>query len=719
MPISEADALAAHAAIHGDKTSVTLPSGKTLKVVTAKNGCKSIKFPDFQAMEQNKAKSSEWAKKAKAGVKITWFLSGNSPSTWGRVVDGKLDSRGKAIADAADTAKTAVPKKGRPAKEVEKEAAPKAAAKADPKRSAKASPKAKSRSAGSAGSTGTSAATASGSPAKKRSAPPSPPAPPPAAKKAKLKEEVGESLESLDLSEDPLQLAPLFSGMGHGATWMKILKPVLESLSDAPSFIGPSRDKSIIPVRELTFQALKPNLPSGWRVVSLGQSPYPRIESATGIAHFDNAIKSWDSGKFGSVVTMRCIIKAAAMSKFKISKDTKVPDLRKLLKTKGTVGPPEWFQAMLAQGVLLMNAACTIKPVEGGSRAGEVVEEHLLFWQPVMEAVVNAILEDCQRSGRPVIFAWWGTESLKTKKFLDKRSFAKYPDVQVRHIEHKNPAAMGDRFCDAPNVFDSINKAIRELKLGNPIDWLPDETWKAALGIDEHAEEMGAFVAETQELHRMYLERLKDGLDSRADDLEDILGVTSQPLVDLPSTCEPFSKVAAGKASVDRAGKMVRAGLSIDEAAALHLYTTNHLYKALNAALRDPERKKTKQYFLYLRLFLAAMEKLPSSKRQLYRGVALDLQDQYKLGTTVTWWAVSSCTPDLEVASNFCSGGKKSTLFLITASRSVGIRDFSEYKSEEEYILAPGTQFKVTNVERKGSAVKIHMTEMETPRRVQ
>ena len=305
MPISEADALAAHAAIHGDKTSVTLPSGKTLKVVTAKNGCKSIKFPDFQAMEQNKAKSSEWAKKAKAGVKITWFLSGNSPSTWGRVVDGKLDSRGKAIADAADTAKTAVPKKGRPAKEVEKEAAPKAAAKADPKRSAKASPKAKSRSAGSAGSTGTSAATASGSPAKKRSAPPSPPAPPPAAKKAKLKEEVGESLESLDLSEDPLQLAPLFSGMGHGATWMKILKPVLESLSDAPSFIGPSRDKSIIPVRELTFQALKPNLPSGWRVVSLGQSPYPRIESATGIAHFDNAIKSWDSGKFGSVVTMR------------------------------------------------------------------------------------------------------------------------------------------------------------------------------------------------------------------------------------------------------------------------------------------------------------------------------------------------------------------------------------------------------------------------------
>jgi len=691
MPISEEDALAAHAALHGGKSSVTLASGKTYKVATAKNGCRSLKLPDLQAMEQNKKKSSEWAKKASAGVKITWFMpdkSGNSPSTWGRVVDGKLDTRGKAI-EATETAAPAAPapKKGpRPPKE-EVSAAPKRGpkAKAEAKRSAKAK--------------ATSATASTDCAPKKR------PGPAGAGDLAPMAPAKKQKLEDQSDASDPLQLAPVFAGMGHGGTWLKILKPVLQSLSDAASFIGPSRDKGIIPVRELTFQALKPNLPAGWRVVSLGQSPYPRIESATGIAHFDNSITSWESKKFGSVVTMRCLIKAAAMSKFKIAKATKVPDLRKLLAKEGIVGPPEWFQAILAQGVLLMNAACTIKPVEG-TRAGEVVEEHLLFWQPVMEAVVNAILEDCQKNDRPIIFAWWGAESLKTKRFLDKCSFAKYPKVKVRHIEHKNPAAMADAFCDAPNIFDNINKAIGELKLGKPIDWLPNKTWKAALGIDEHAAEMGAFVAETQELHRMYLERLKDGLDSRADDLEDILGVASQPLLDLPSTCKPFNKIVAGKESVVKAGKMTRAGLTVDEAAALHLYTTNHLYKALNAALRDPERKETKQYFLYLRLFIAAMEKLPKSTRQLYRGVALDLADQYQVGTAVTWWAVSSCTPDLGVASSF-SGSKKSTLFLITASRSVGIRDFSQYQSEEEYILAPGTQFKVTKVERKGSTVAL------------
>ena len=31
---------------------------------------------------------------------------------------------------------------------------------------------------------------------------------------------------------------------------------------------------------------------------------------------------------------------------------------------------------------------------------------------------------------------------------------------------------------------------------------MSDRVQQAALGIDEHAEEMGAFVAETQELHR-------------------------------------------------------------------------------------------------------------------------------------------------------------------------------------------------------------------------
>lgn len=270
---------------------------------------------------------------------------------------------------------------------------------------------------------------------------------------------------------------------------------------------------------------------------------------------------------------------------------------------------------------------------------------------------------------------------------------------------------MADAFCDSPNIFDQINKAIKELKMGEPIEWLPDSSWKEKLGMESEAEEMGAFVAETQELHKMYLERLKDGLDTRADDLDSIAGVMSAPLVALPESCKPLGLTAAGKASQKSVSKIDRQSLSIDEAGALHLYTTNHLYKALNAALRDPNRMKAKDYFMYLRLFVTALEKLPTSKKELYRGVALDLASQYPVGSKVTWWAVSSCTPDLGVATSF-SGSKTSTLFIITSLRSVGIRDFSQYKSEEEYILAPGTQFEVTKVLRKASKVEIHMKDL-------
>eukprot|EP00434_Breviolum_minutum_P035371 symbB.v1.2.031308.t1/scaffold3621.1/size53154/3 len=276
---------------------------------------------------------------------------------------------------------------------------------------------------------------------------------------------------------------------------------------------------------------------------------------------------------------------------------------------------------------------------------------------------------------------------------------------------------MADAFCDAPNIFDSINKAINDLDLGDVIDWLPDNSWKANLG-GSQADEMGAFLQETQELHKMYLERLKDGLDTRSEDLDGIFGIMSKPLVDLLAACKPLALTAAAKASQKSASSMSRKGLSLDEAGALHLYTTNYLYKALNAALRNPDRKKALEYFLYLRLFISALEKLPKTEKELYRGVALDLEHQYKVDSTVTWWAVSSCTPDLGVATSF-SGSKTSTLFIITSLRSVGIRDFSQYKSEEEYILAPGTQFQVTKTLRKGSKVEIHMKELDQPRKVQ
>jgi hypothetical protein len=45
---------------------------------------------------------------------------------------------------------------------------------------------------------------------------------------------------------------------GGGEPWWPLLAPVIERHHEAETFIGAQRAKSIVPVRELTFQALKP-----------------------------------------------------------------------------------------------------------------------------------------------------------------------------------------------------------------------------------------------------------------------------------------------------------------------------------------------------------------------------------------------------------------------------------------------------------------------------
>ena len=45
------------------------------------------------------------------------------------------------------------------------------------------------------------------------------------------------------------------------------------------------------------------------RVVVFGQNPYPRAESATGIAMFDNTFHDWKDGRFGKVTSI-CIAPA-------------------------------------------------------------------------------------------------------------------------------------------------------------------------------------------------------------------------------------------------------------------------------------------------------------------------------------------------------------------------------------------------------------------------
>ena len=293
-----------------------------------------------------------------------------------------------------------------------------------------------------------------------------------------------------DLGADPLKLRDLFEG-GGGAPWYPILKPVIEAQPDAADFIGPARDAKIVPVRELTFQALKPTPPHGWKVVVFGQTPYPRVESATGIAMFDNTFDKWESPRFSQVVSMRTIMKCACHCEYGDVPDT-VNEVRSILKKKKIVQPPEWFMAMLAQGVLLLNAGLTCH--SGGQGKQDVASSrHIKFWRPVVEAIVRAILQakadkikEAEEGKKKktnedfggIVFAWWGTGAKPLQKIVEKVE-VDFPSVEVVHVYHHNPAANGEVFSKSGNHFQDLNDALKDLKM-KPIHWLPEVGWDAA-----------------------------------------------------------------------------------------------------------------------------------------------------------------------------------------------------------------------------------------------
>ncbi|MFE9480032.1 ADP-ribosyltransferase domain-containing protein [Streptomyces spororaveus] len=521
-------------------------------------------------------------------------------------------------------------------------------------------------------------------------------------------------------ADDPLGLTELFKGGGE--PWLPLLKPVIEAQPDAAAFIGPGRGPETVPVRELTFQALKPNPPHKWKVVVFGQNPYPRPEGATGIAMFDNTFHDWTDSQFGRVVSIRCIIKAAAMWKYGIVKKTPIADVRSLLKERDTVQPPEWFQAMLTQGVLLLNAALT-----AGSDGAAGVDRHTAFWRPVAERIAEEILKAKQNAAeedRGVVFAWWGAHARSLKKVV-LRLQEKYPEVEVRHIDHPNPAAQGDVFCDGDH-FGMVNDALASLG-ADAIDWLPSKGWNAALpaagGADgDVAERMGAFISSTMELHQLYLDRLASVKDEGLV-LPAISGVFDTPLMGFQDAVTPVVEVLS---SLDRHVKLSHEfglgradgaadGLSADAIAALHLYTCESaFYREINAVLRSPDRARLVPYLPYLRLLFSAVAELPVRTEPLWRGVALDLRAQYPLGRTVTWWGVSSCTSEVGVARAFLGGRGRRTLFEVTPVRAVGIRRFSAFTGEEEFILAPGTQLKVTDVKsERGGLCTVRLAELE------
>jgi hypothetical protein len=139
------------------------------------------------------------------------------------------------------------------------------------------------------------------------------------------------------------------------------------------------------------------------------------------------------------------------------------------------------------------------------------------------------------------------------------------------------------------------------------------------------------------------------------------------------------------------------------------------LYSLLNKSLRGEDRDQLKPWFLFLKLFLTALYKLPSQNKTVWRGVKnIDLSEKYKTGTKFAWWGVSSCTTNIQVLESNEFLGKTGirTIFSIECIYGKSVVNHSYFRhTEQEVILMPGSYFEV--IGQLNPAPKLHIIQIK------
>ncbi|CAF0736278.1 unnamed protein product [Adineta steineri] len=208
-----------------------------------------------------------------------------------------------------------------------------------------------------------------------------------------------------------------------------------------------------------------------------------------------------------------------------------------------------------------------------------------------------------------------------------------------------------------------------------------------------------------------------------------IQGYEKRPVVSLEDAVEPLVQFVPDIKRMAYVAKMKCRNppadyLSKDESASIILYSLQwepyeeSFYYVLNATLRAENRKKLVPWFLYLKLVLTALSKLPPLQRTVYRGVKGDMRKYYTKGETVFWWGFSSCTTTMDVLENdqFLGATGIRTFFAIECMNGKDIQQHSQYKSEDEILLPPGRQFKVVScLNQSGGLYMIQLRETEPP----
>ncbi|CAF4016255.1 unnamed protein product [Adineta steineri] len=205
--------------------------------------------------------------------------------------------------------------------------------------------------------------------------------------------------------------------------------------------------------------------------------------------------------------------------------------------------------------------------------------------------------------------------------------------------------------------------------------------------------------------------------------LTPVYGFLSTELVSIEKALEPIeSQITNLSAYIKIAEKHCHYpsehGLTHDESASIYIYTMEWgeqtLYRVLNKTLRNENRHLLKVWFPYLKLFDTALNKLPTVKENVWRGITDDIGKNFIKNQIITWWSINSCSSSVNIIKGFLGNKKNSTIFLIEALNGKKVSGYTQYESEDEIILRLGTEFHVKSnaLDHPNGSYLVHLIEI-------
>ncbi len=213
------------------------------------------------------------------------------------------------------------------------------------------------------------------------------------------------------------------------ASWRPCLEAALDALAKAdPAYLPALAASHFLPTGARLFAAFALPLPAV-RYVLVGEGPYPREESATGVCFMDGAVGSlWCENGLSKPVnratSLRNFIKMLLVADGRLDPaDTGAAALAPLAQQALGGGAVQTLaqvqERMLARGFLLLNAALVFRP-----EVAPAVDARA--WQPFLQAV----LAELAGQDQPPTLILWGKIAEQLKRLPET---ARLPQLQAEH----------------------------------------------------------------------------------------------------------------------------------------------------------------------------------------------------------------------------------------------------------------------------------------------